>query len=101
MASLLLDGADPQFIGGRDQFSAALYPDFRALPHYLRTGEVWPRSEHDLWLINTLMNQTRPDARMITDAVLPQAGGTISSSRGGWRYARGETAIADAVRYAG
>ena len=47
MRSLLLDPAHPFFMGGRMQFFAALYEDFRALPEYLRSGAIWPRSEHD------------------------------------------------------
>ncbi len=78
MACLLLDSSDPQFIGGRVQFSAALYEDFVAFPQYLKTGGIWPRSEHDPWLIQALMNQTKPDVVMITDAVLPQVGKTLS-----------------------
>ncbi len=83
MATLLLDPTDPQFIGGRVQFSAALYEDFRAFPHYLQTGEVWPRSAHDPGLLEALMNQTKPDAVMITDAILPQAGETLARIEAG------------------
>ncbi len=68
---LLLDPADPQFLGGRLQFVAALYEDFRAFPKYLREGGSWPRAEHDPFLLKSLESMTKPDAVMIADAVLP------------------------------
>jgi len=73
MRELLLDPADPQFLGGRLQFFAALHEDFRAFPKYLKEGGAWPRSEHDPFLLTTLESMTKPDAIMIADAVLPQA----------------------------
>ena len=84
MNSLLLDAADPRFLGGRIQFAAALYEDFRAFPEYLRSGEVWPRSAHDPWLLEALKNMTKPDSRVITEAVLPQLPRTlVHLERGG------------------
>jgi predicted O-methyltransferase YrrM len=83
MAPLLLDPADPQFIGGSIQFFAALYEDFRAFPTYLRTGELWPRSAHDPWLLEALKNSTKPDAVNITEAVLPQAKETLTQMEQG------------------
>jgi ubiquinone/menaquinone biosynthesis C-methylase UbiE len=71
--TLLLDDADPQFVGGRMQFIAALHEDFRAFPEHLRTGAVWPRSEHDPFILEALVSMTRPDCVMITEQVLPQA----------------------------
>ncbi len=76
--TLLLDPTDPQFIGGRIQFYAALYEDFRAFPTYLRTGEVWPRSAHDPWLLEALKNTTKPDCVVLTEHVLPQAPETLA-----------------------
>jgi SAM-dependent methyltransferase len=73
MRRLLLDSTDPLFIGGRMQFFAALYEDFRAFPQYLRTGGTWPRSEHDPWLLEALKNTTKPDSSVWTETVLPQA----------------------------
>ena len=78
MAALLLDPTDPQFSGGRIQFYAALYEDFHAFPTYLRSGEVWPRSAHDPWLLEASKNATKPDAAMITEVVLPQAKETLT-----------------------
>ena len=72
MDSLLLDPTDPLFLGGRVQFNAALHQDFHAFPKYLPTGGVWPRSEHDPWLLEALKNMTKPDYAVITDTVLPQ-----------------------------
>jgi SAM-dependent methyltransferase len=78
MRELLLDSSDPRFLGGRLQFVAALHEDFRAFPKYLKEGGTWPRSEHDPFLLETLESMTKPDAVMITDAVLPQAPATLS-----------------------
>ncbi len=78
MDALLLDPTDPQFSGGRVQFYTALYEDFRAFPDYLRSGDVWPRSAHDPWLLAALANLTKPDAVVITEHVLPQAPATLA-----------------------
>ena len=72
MESVLLDPNDPLFLGGRLQFNAALHQDFHAFPEYLPSGGVWPRSEHDPWLLEALKNMTKPDYAVITDSVLPQ-----------------------------
>lgn len=72
MQSVLLDPADPLFLGGRIQFNAALHQDLHAFPRYLSTGATWPRSEHDPWLLEALKNMTKPDYAVITDSVLPQ-----------------------------
>ena len=72
MESVLLDPNDPLFLGGRLQFNAALHQDFHAFPKYLPTGGVWPRSEHDPWLLEALKNMTKPDYAVITDSILSQ-----------------------------
>jgi len=51
MDALLLDPTNPHFMGGRLQFYTALHEDYRAFPESLRTGRVWPRSDHDPWLL--------------------------------------------------
>ena len=73
MEALLLDSADPQFLGGRAQFVTALYEDYLVFPEHLRTGATWPRSEHQPFLLEALASMTRPDCVMITEQVLPQA----------------------------
>jgi predicted O-methyltransferase YrrM len=78
MESLLLDASDPQFLGGRIQFYTALYEDYRAFPEYLRTGGIWPRSDHDPFLIEALKNTTKPDCVVLTEHVLPQAPQTLA-----------------------
>lgn len=78
MESLLLDPADPQFLGGRIQFYTALYEDYRAFPEYLRTGGIWPRSDHDPFLIEALKNTTKPDCVVLTEHALPQAPETLA-----------------------
>jgi len=84
MKALLLEPEDPLFMGGRIQFYAALYEDYRAFPEHLRTGEVWPRSDHDPFLIEALKNLTKPDCVVITEHVLPQAPETLAKlERGG------------------
>jgi SAM-dependent methyltransferase len=76
--SLLLDSTDPMFMGGRLQFIAALYEDFKAFPAYLSSGGVWPRSEHDPWILEALKASSQPDSGVWTDVVLPQAPGTLA-----------------------
>lgn len=73
MAELLLDPTDPLFIAGRFQFNAALFEDYLAFPESLRSGRIWPRSEHDPWLLEALKNATKPDAAVFTESVMPQA----------------------------
>ena len=73
MDALLLDPADPQYMGGRMQWRVALYEDFRAFPSHLRSGEIFPRSAHDPRLLEAMQSSTKPDAVMIAEAVLPQA----------------------------
>lgn len=77
MESLLLDAADPRFMGGRVQFAVALFEDYLAFPEYLRSGRIWPRSEHDPFILEALQNTTKPDCVMITEQVLPQAPETL------------------------
>ena len=83
METLLLDLDDHQFVGGRVQFYTALYEDFRAFPESLRTGRVWPRSEHDPWLLEALKNLTKPDAVVLTEHVLLQAPATLARLEAG------------------
>ena len=72
MESVLLNPTDPLFLGGRVQFNAALHQDFHAFPKYLPSGGVWPRSQHDPWLLEALKNMTKPDYAVITESVLPR-----------------------------
>lgn len=84
METLLLDPEDPHFMGGRIQFYAALYEDYAAFPELLRAGEIWPRSDHDPFLIEALKNLTKPDCVVLTEHVLPQAPEALASlERGG------------------
>jgi ubiquinone/menaquinone biosynthesis C-methylase UbiE len=77
LREILLEPGDPQFLGGRLQFYAALYEDFKAFPTYLKAGGSWSRAEHDPWLLEALGNMTKPDAAMIAQAVLPQSPATL------------------------
>ena len=72
MEFILLNPTDPLFLGGRVQFNAALHQDFHAFPKYLPSGGVWPRSQHDPWLLEALKNMTKPDYAVITESVLPR-----------------------------
>lgn len=83
MEALLLDPADPQFMGGRLQFYTALFEDYRAFPESLKTGRIWPRSEHDPWLLEALKNMTKPDAVVLTEHVLPQAPAVLARLEAG------------------
>lgn len=85
MRGLLLEPTEPMFMGGRIQFYASLYEDFRAYPEYLRTGRTWPRSEHDPWLLEALKNLTKPDSSVWTESVLPQAPATLARLEQGGR----------------
>jgi precorrin-6B methylase 2 len=83
MASLLLDPSDPQFMGGRIQLYTAFYEDYLAFPKYLKTGEIWPRSAHDPFILTALKNMTKPDCVAITDHVLPQTTDGVSRLESG------------------
>ena len=72
MESLLLDPNDPHYLGGRIQLYVAFYEDFRAFPEHLETGEEFPRSEHDPWLIESIKNTTKPDVSMLIEHALPE-----------------------------
>lgn len=94
--TLLLDPSTHRFLGGRFQFTAALYQDFRALPEFLASGEHWPRSAHDPWLLEALRNNSKPDPGVIAEAVARQApraaacleqGGTLLDLGAGAGYA--------------
>jgi predicted O-methyltransferase YrrM len=101
MASLLLDPTEPLFIGGRVQFYAALYEDFRAYPRYLKSGGTWPRSDHDPWLLEALKNMTKPDTSVWTASVLPQAPATLARlEQGGRLLDVGAGAVYGLVHYA-
>jgi SAM-dependent methyltransferase len=83
LAVILLDPADPQFLGGRLQFYTALYEDFRAFPRLLRDGGTWPRSEHDPWLIAALANLSKPDVAMLIGHAIPQTRAATALAAGG------------------
>lgn len=83
--ALLLDPADPQFMGGRVQFYAALYEDYLAFPEHLQSGDVWPRGDHDPFVLRALQAMTAPDCVMITEQVLPQAPDALDRLEAGGR----------------
>lgn len=85
LTSLLLDPADPQFMGGRMLFYTALYEDYLTFPDHLRSGAVWPRSDHDPFILRALQAMTTPDCVMITEHVLPQAPDTLAVLEAGGR----------------
>jgi SAM-dependent methyltransferase len=85
MDALLLDAADPQFMAGRIQMYTAFYEDYIAFPKYLKTGAIWPRSDHDPLILTALKNLTKPDSVAITDHVLPQAADAASRLAAGGR----------------
>jgi SAM-dependent methyltransferase len=85
LTSLLLDSADPQFMGGRMLFYTALYEDYLAFPEHLQTGDVWPRSDHDPFILRALQAMTTPDCVMITEQVLPQVPDTVARLESGGR----------------
>lgn len=82
-AALLLDESDALFIGGRMQFFAALYEDFKAYPSHLESGATWLRSYHDPWLLEALKKSTTFDPVMITDHALASSPGAIGRLEAG------------------
>ena len=78
MEELLLKPDHPAYQGGQIEFYAALNESYRRYPQFLRSGENDKGESQDPWLLPALRNLTRPDARMITDYVLPQAPGTLA-----------------------
>jgi ubiquinone/menaquinone biosynthesis C-methylase UbiE len=78
MEELLLKPDHPAYQGGQIEFYAALNESYRRYPQFLRSGENDKGEGQDPWLLTALRNLTRPDARMITDYVLPQAPGTLA-----------------------
>jgi 2-polyprenyl-3-methyl-5-hydroxy-6-metoxy-1,4-benzoquinol methylase len=78
MEELLLKPDHPAYQGGQIEFYAALNESYRRYPQFLRSGENDKGESQDPWLLAALRNLTRPDARMITDYVLPQAPRTLA-----------------------
>ena len=68
-------------MGSRMLFYTALYEDYLTFPDHLRSGAVWPRSNHDPFILRALQAMTTPDCVMITEHVLPQAPDTLACSR--------------------
>lgn len=83
MKELLLDNSDLQFMGGRFQFYTALYEDYKAFPEYLKTGDIWPRSEHDPFILEAIKNLTKGDGALITEHILPQIPNTLDNLKAG------------------
>jgi ubiquinone/menaquinone biosynthesis C-methylase UbiE len=83
MESLLLDPDDPQYSAGRIQTYVAFYEDYRAFPALLKTGETWPRSTHDPWLLEAITDSTKPNARAIVQILEREAPGTIARLEAG------------------
>lgn len=78
MEALLLDPDDPEFSAGRIQTLVAFYEDYLAFPRLLQTGEIWPRSAHDPWLLEAIMNSTKPNARTINQILERDAPDTVA-----------------------
>jgi len=77
LAELLLDASEPLYLGGRIGFFASLYEDFRAFPARLADGKPFWRKDHDPALLRGIMETSKPDFRIMTDRVFPQADGLI------------------------
>ena len=72
MERLLLESTAPTYVGGRFRLASALGEDYRRYPELLRTGKIWPRSEHGDEILAALADSTTPDASMIVEHALPQ-----------------------------
>ena len=83
LESLLLDPDDPQYSAGRIQTYVAFYEDYRAFPALLKTGEIWPRSAHDPWLLEAITESTKPNARAIVHILERDAPETVARREAG------------------
>ncbi|HEV8308954.1 MAG TPA: class I SAM-dependent methyltransferase [Methylomirabilota bacterium] len=77
VGDLLLNPADPQYLGGRVEISVAFTEDFAAFPARLRDGAAFPRKDHSPELIRGIMETTKPDFAIMAEIVLPQAPAVI------------------------
>ena len=75
LAELLLNPSDPLYLGGRINLFAAFFEDFRVFPARLADGKPFWRKDHDPAVLRGIMETCKPDFRIMTDIVIPQAGG--------------------------
>ena len=77
MGRFLLDPSDPAYLGGRIRFASLSHYDHDGFIRFLRSGEPIPRSEHNPELLRIIGDSSNPDALVISEVVLPQAGDAI------------------------
>jgi len=82
---ILLDSADPSFMGGRSEFFPMLTPDFDMYPARLADGGLYPFSARPPELVTTLQAAARADAPNAIRNVLPSAPGLEERLRAGGR----------------
>jgi SAM-dependent methyltransferase len=82
---ILLDPADPSFMGGRAEFFPMLTADFELYPARLRDGGLYPFSARPPELVTTMQAAARADAPNAIRNVLPSAPGLEERLRAGGR----------------
>ncbi|MGB7447871.1 MAG: class I SAM-dependent methyltransferase [Ornithinimicrobium sp.] len=71
-ATVLLDEADPLYMGGRSLFATATYEDTLIYPEALAAPKVRSRSESDPLVLEAMRVSSGPDSTMLIEHVLPQ-----------------------------
>jgi SAM-dependent methyltransferase len=77
LAELLLDPSEPLYLGGRINLFASFFEDFRVFPARLADGKPFWRKDHDPAVLRGIMETCKPDFRIMTDRVIPQADGLV------------------------
>jgi SAM-dependent methyltransferase len=71
VAPIMLDPADPSFMGGRAEFFPMLTPDFETYPARMADGGLYPFSARPPEVVQTMQAAARPDARTAIEHVIP------------------------------
>ena len=71
VAPIMLDPADPSFMGGRAEFFPLLTPDFETYPARMADGGLFPFSARPAEVVQTMQAAARPDARTAVEHVVP------------------------------
>ncbi len=83
IAPILLDTADPAFMGGRAEFFPMLTADFEMYPARLADGGLYPFSERPPQVVQTMQAAARADAPNAIANVLPTEPGLEERLRAG------------------
>jgi SAM-dependent methyltransferase len=83
VAAILLDSADPGFMGGRAEFFPMLTADFEMYPARLADGGLYPFSDRPPEVVQTMQAAARADAPNAIANVLPTEPGLVERLRAG------------------